>query len=158
MYQLDWTWFVLIGLFVVLLLLTRPRVWRLVARLAGRVGEWAATHWQRAEEADREEEELWQMERRRQLCDNLRRVEHLVATDAYMSATRQRANRIAYHRLVHDLRHTPAVFPASVQAQSFGPWDDSDIDSRSTMLINKSTSKQPPRVEILEIGSRPRRH
>jgi len=154
MYQLDWSWFVLIGLFVMLLMLTKPRVWRAAVWLGGRVGEWATTHWKRAEEADRKEEELWQMERRRKLCDDLRRVEHLVATDSYMSATRQRANRIAYHRLVYDLRHTPEVFPT----QTFGTWYESDIDPRSTTLINKGFSKQQPTVEVLEIGWRRRSH
>jgi hypothetical protein len=157
MYQLDGSWFAVVGLFLALLLLSKPRVWRVVVRLAGVVAEWATTHWKRADEADREEEELWQMERRRRLYDDLRRVEHLVATDSYMSATRQRANRIAYNRLVYDLRHTPDVFPTA-QPQTFGTWYESDIDPRSTTLINKGYSKQQPTVEVLEIGWRRRGH
>jgi hypothetical protein len=153
--QLGLSW-VVVGLFLFLLLLTRPGVWRVVVRLAGCTSEWAATHWQRTEESDREEIELWQMERRRRLCEDLRRVEHLVATDSWMSATRQRANRIAYNQLVDDLRHTPEVFPTIRQPQMFGPWDESDIDPRSTWLINTGGSPQPPTVEVLEIGWRRR--
>jgi hypothetical protein len=154
--QLDGSW-VVVGLFLVLLMLTRPGPWSVVVRIAGRVNEWAATHWKRAEESDREEEELWLMERRRKLCDDLRRVEHLVATDSWMSATRQRANRIAYYRLVDDLRHTPDVFPTIFQPEAFGDWEQSDLDLRSTRLINKGVPKQPPTVEVLEIGWHRRR-
>ncbi|HJV15381.1 MAG TPA: hypothetical protein VJ625_15935, partial [Propionibacteriaceae bacterium] len=84
------------------------------------------------------------------LCEDLRRVEHLVATDSWMSATRQRANRIAYNRLVYDLRHTPEV--SSTSFQTFGSWDESAIDPRWTRLINNGAAQKPPTVEVLEIG------
>jgi hypothetical protein len=147
---------VVLGLFVVLLLLTRTTPRRVVVRLVSRVGEWTTTHWKRPEESDREEDELWQMERRRRLCADLRRVEHLLATDSWMSATRQRANRIAYNRLVDDLRHTPDVFPAAFQPPTLDLSDESAIDPRSTGLINIGVPQQRRTVEVLEIG-RPRR-
>jgi hypothetical protein len=98
---------------------------------------------------------LWLMERRRKLCDDLRRVERLVATDSWMSATRQRANRIAYHQLVDDLRHTPEV--SSTIFQTFGPWDESAIEPGFPRLINNAASQKPPTVEVLEIGWHRRR-
>jgi hypothetical protein len=150
MSQLDGS-FVVLTVFLFLLLLTKPTPRRVVVRLVRPASEWAATHWKKAEVSDREENELWLMERRRKLCDDLRRVEHLVATDSWMSATRQRANRMAYNQLVYDLRHTPEVSPTIFQ--TFGSWDESVSDSRSTrLLINNGASQRPPTVEVLEIG------
>ena len=143
---------IVVGLLVVLLLFRIPTTRRVLARLGRRVSDWATTHWTRAEESDWAEDELWQMERRRKLCADLRRVEHLVATDTWMSATRQRGNRIAYDRLVDDLRHTPDVFPASLQPQTFSPWDESAIDTRSWGQTFDGFSQQPRTVEVLEIG------
>jgi hypothetical protein len=151
--QVDGSFIVLAVFFLLLLLAgTMPR--RVAVRLARRVSDWVAAHWTKGD-SDREESELWLMERRRRLCDDLRRVERLVATDSWMSATRQRANRIAYHQLVDDLRHTPEVSPTIYQ--TFGPWDESRSDTRSPWLINKGTPQQPPTVEVLEIGWRRRR-
>ena len=99
---------------------------------------------------------LWQMERRSRMCADLRRVEHLLATDTWMSATRQLGNRIAYHRLVDDLRHTPVVLPTIFQ--TFGSLDESTFEPPSRWLPNAGYSPQPPTVEILEIGWGRRRH
>jgi hypothetical protein len=144
------------GLLAMLLLLRWPVSRRTLARLARRVGDWAITHWTRAEEADPDDDELWQVERRRRLCADLRRVEHLLATDSWMSATRQIGNRIAYHRLVDDLRHMPVVLPTI--SQTFGSWDESAIAPPSRWLTNAGYSAQPPKVEVLEIGWGRRRH
>jgi hypothetical protein len=147
---------VLFGLLVVLLPLRWSASRGALARLARRVGGWAVTHWTRAEEADPDEAELWQVERRRKLSADLRRVEHLLATDTWMSATRQLGNRIAYHRLVDDLRHMPVMLPTI--SQTFGTWDESAFETPSRWLPNAGYSAQPPKVEILEIGWSRRRH
>ena len=157
MHGLDNSLVVVLGLFVVLFLLTRPVAVRVLVRPARRIGEWVTTHWKRTEELDSEELELWLVERRRRLCADLRRVEHLVATDTWMSATRQRGNRIAYNRLVDDLRHMPDVFPTIYQPETFDPWDQSPIDPRSIALANNASARQQPTVEVLEIGWRRRR-
>ena len=149
--QLDGSWVVLV-VFIGLLLLTEPRPRRGVIRLATRVGEWAKTHGQKTEEWDPEEQQLWLLERRRKLSADLRRVEHLLATDEWMSATRQRGNRIAYNRLVDDLRHIPDVFPAIFQSQTFDPWDEPTTDPRFSGLLNGSSATQGRTVEVLEIG------
>jgi hypothetical protein len=144
------------GVLAVLLLFRWPRSRRALVRLAIRVGDWANTHWIRAEEVDPVADELWQVERRRRLCADLRRVEHLLATDTWMSATRQRGNRIAYNRLVDDLRHMPVVLPSITQ--TFGTWDESALAPPSRWLPRAGYSPQPPTVEILEIGWGRRRH
>jgi hypothetical protein len=145
---------VVFGLLVVLLLLLLLLRWpasrRALARLARRVSDWATTHWSRAEEWDSDERALWQMERRSRLCADLRRVERLLATDTWMSATRQLGNRIAYHRLVDDLRDMPEVLPTIFQ--TFGALDESTFEPPSRWLSNAGYSPQPPTVEILEIG------
>jgi hypothetical protein len=147
--QLDGS-FVVLAVFICLLLFAGLMPRGLAVRVVRRATDWATTHWKKAEDDDREENELWLMERRRKLCDDLRRVEHLVATDSWMSATRQRANRIAYNQLVDDLRHTPEVSPTIYQ--TFGPWDESAVDPGFTRLINNGASQKPPTVEVLEIG------
>jgi hypothetical protein len=157
MYGLDSSLVVVLGLFVVLFLFARPVTLRVLVRPARRVGEWVTTHWKRTEELDSEELELWLVERRRRLCADLRRVEHLVATDTWMSATRQRGNRIAYNRLVDDLRHMPDVFTTIYQSEAFDPWHESPIDTRSIALVNNGAARQQPTVEILEIGWHRRR-
>jgi hypothetical protein len=69
------------------------------------------------------------LHRRQKLGADLRRVEHLVATD--MSATRQLGNRLAYEQLLDELRRTPDVFPSSFQFQNFESWDEPIVASRS---------------------------
>jgi hypothetical protein len=145
---------VVLGLFVALLLLSRPVIQHLLVRLARNVRDWATAHFERAEVRDRDEDELWLMERRRKLCADLRRVEHLIATDTWMSATRQRGNRLAYDQLVDDLRHIPDVSPTFFE--TFGSWDESTIEPQSSWLSVDGFSPQPRTVEVLEIG-RPRR-
>jgi hypothetical protein len=145
---------VVLVLIVALVLITRPVGRRALGRLGRGVRGWATSHFERAEERDSDEDQLWLMERRRKLCADLQRVEHLLDTDAWMSATRQRGNRIAYLRLVDDLRHTPDVPPTILG--TFGSWDESTIESSSRWLTNDGISQRPRTVEVLEIG-RPRR-
>ena len=149
--QLDGSWVVLV-VFIGLLMLAEPRPRRVVVWLGRRVGDWATAHRQQTEEWDPEEQQLWLLERRRKLCADLRRIEHLLATDEWMSATRQRGNRIAYNRLVDDLRHFPDVFPTIFQSQTFDPWDEPATDPRFTGLLNGGPTTQGRTVEVLEIG------
>ena len=104
-------------------------------------------------EYDPEEDELWLMEKRRRLTANLRRVEHLVATDTWMSATRQRANRLAYLQLVEDLRHIPQVSPGLAPFLGIDSYDQS-ANLRSTRYLAVGGVPRTPQVEILEIGWR----
>ena len=141
-----------LGVLVGLLLIRIPVTRRHLGRLTRRVGDWVRTHWARTEEWDQDEHDLWMMERRSRLCADLRRVEHLLATDAWMSATRQRGNRIAYNRLVDDLRRMPVVSSTIFQPQIFDPFDEGPADPRWSRLTTVGFSQKPRTVEVLEIG------
>ena len=144
------TWLLVLGLYVVLPLLTWPKIQRALAPLAVRINDWATARIER-NEYDPEEDELWLMEKRRRLSADLRRVEHLVATDTWMSATRQRANRLAYLQLVEDLRQIPQLSPALFPGND--SWDES-VNLRSTRYLAAGYVPRTPEVEILEIGWR----
>jgi hypothetical protein len=124
--------------------------------LAVRVNDWATARIER-NEYDPEGDELWLLEKRRRLTADLRRIEHLLATDTWMSATRQLANRLAYDQLVADLRDTPEVFPALGTIPSAAARDESAGRLGSAGYIGAAYPAQKPVVEILEIGRRPRR-
>ena len=143
-------WLAIVALFVLLPVLTWPEAVRALGRLATRVNDWATAHAAATEVRDRDEEELWLVHRRRQLYADLARIEHLIATDTWMSATRQRGNRLAYAQLLDDLRRTPDVF----EPHSFDPWDATTADSGRFRFSGTGQTQQPSTVEVLEIGWR----
>jgi hypothetical protein len=148
---------IFLGLFVILLL-SRLVPQRLLRRMARRSYDWASARYERTEELDPDETELWLAEKRRKLCSDLRRVEHLLATDSWMSATRQLGNRLAYRQLVDDLRHTPEVFPAPAPFPSFDSRDVSTEPLGSAGYMSAGFAARSPHVEVLEIGWRRRRN
>ena len=150
------TWFLVIGLYVVLPLLTWPASQRVLMRLAGRLNGWSTARLVPTEQYDPEQSDLWLWEKRNRLCADLRRIEDLLATDTWMSATRQLANRLAYDQLVADLRDTPEVFPALGTIPSAAARDESAGRLGSAGYIGAAYPAQKPDVEILEIGRRPR--
>ena len=144
---------VVYGLVVLLLILLHiPVTQRLLVSLARRGSDWTKTHHARAEERDPDEDAMLLMEQRRRLCADLRRVEHLLATDTWMSATRQRGNRLAYNQLVDDLRRMPVAVSTIFQPQTFDPWDEPAVEPSYWRLRNDGFRPQPPTVEVLEIG------
>jgi hypothetical protein len=148
-------WLALVTLFVLLPVLTRPETVRVLSRLANRLNDWATTHAAATEEKDEDEVQLWLVHRRRQLGADLARIEHLLATDSWMSATRQRGNRLAYDQLVDELRRIPDVF----EPHSLSPWDPSAVASGPIRFPGTGYPQQQSTVEVLEIGwRRPRRH
>lgn len=148
---------VVLGLFVILLL-SRAVPQRLLRRVARRSYDWATARYERTEELDPDELELWLAEKRRRLCSDLRRVEHLLATDSWMSATRQLGNRLAYRQLVDDLRHTPEVFPLLAPIPSFDSREVSVEPLGSAGYMSAGVVARSPQIEILEIGWRRRRN
>ena len=145
-------WLLALGLLVVLALLSRPGIQHLLARLARGISERAVARFERTEEPDPDQAELWLMEKRRKLSADLRRVEHLLATDTWMSATRQIGNRLAYRQLVEDLRHTPEVYPALAPFASLDSWDESTDLLGSARHLRAGYAARSPQVEVLEIG------
>jgi hypothetical protein len=140
------------ALFVVLPLLTRPGSWRVLGRLATRVDDWAIARGKRTDDPDRDDEDLWLMYKRDKLSADLRRVERLLATDTWMSATRQLGNRLAYDQLIDELRRIPDVFPISFQPQALDSWDESQVERLWRAPAVNGYSAQSPTVEVLDIG------
>ena len=108
----------------------------------------------RPRDFDREAEELSRVLRRQQLCADLRRVEHLIATDTWMSATRQLGNRLAYEQLLDDLRHTPDVLPAISGMSEINSWTASASTVQPAIGVTGYGSRSASKIEILEIGWR----
>ena len=141
------------GLFIVLALLSRPVSWRVLARFATWVDGRVAVSHSGMDDPDRDEDALL-MYRRDRLCADLRRIEHLLATDAWMSATRQLGNRLAYDQLVDELRRIPDM-PSSFERQTLDWWNESKSQPLwGGPLTTNGYSEKPPAVEILEIGWR----
>jgi hypothetical protein len=143
-------WLVLFALILAVPLLARPFIRRQLSRLGGVVFDRLS----QPAEPDREAEELWSVLRRERLCADLRRVEHLIATDTWMSATRQLGNRLAYAQLLDDLKHTPEVLPA---LSGFGEVDSWTAFPPAVEQAFPSAGYAPrnaPKIEILEIGWR----
>jgi hypothetical protein len=99
-------WPLLVAL-VVVLLLRAPFVRHAAVRLARRVLAWGQVRAAAAERMDPEAEELWLASRRQRLSAAADRVRRIVATDEWMTATRQIANRIALADLLDELRRLP---------------------------------------------------
>jgi hypothetical protein len=174
------SWLIVVLAFVVLPFLTRPTVRRLLRGLAERADEWSRSRTERKVKADPEQEKLWLWSKRRRLCAALDRIEHLLATDEWMSATRQLGNRLAYEQLVDELRHTPDAFPASLggpivdlwaeplpvrgrrRSPARGPrdsrdrWDVRDFEAGWSVPTATGSMAHPAAVEVLEIGWRHR--
>jgi hypothetical protein len=108
----------------------------------------------RPSDVDREAEELSRVLRRQRLCADLRRVEHLIATDTWMSATRQLGNRLAYEQLLDDLRHTPDVLPAIPGINEINNWTASASTIEPAIPMTGYGPRNAPTIEILEIGWR----
>ena len=104
-------------------------------------------------DSDQEAEELRGVLRRQQLCADLRRIEHLIATDTWMSATRQLGNRLAYEQLLDDLRHTPDILPAIPGMREINNWTASSAVQPAIPMTGYGP-RSAPKVEILEIGWR----
>jgi hypothetical protein len=146
-------YFVASGLFVVLALLTRPVSWRVLARLATWVDGRAAVHHSGTDDPDRDDDALL-MYRRDRLYADLRRIEHLLATDMWMSATRQLGNRLAYDQLLDEIRRIPDM-PSSFERQTVDWWNESKSQPIwGGPLTTNGYAEKPPAVEILEIGWR----
>jgi hypothetical protein len=143
-------WLVLFALILALPLLGRPFIRKQLSRLGGVIFDRLS----RPAELDREAEELWNVLRRERLCADLRRVEHLIATDMWMSATRQLGNRLAYAQLLDDLKHTPDVLPAISGIGEVDSWTAFPSPFQPAISNAGYASRNAPQIEILEIGWR----
>jgi hypothetical protein len=172
------SWTIVALAFVALPIFAVPAVSRAIREQAERASEWVSAREARKSALDPEQEKLWQWTKRRRLCAALDRIERLMATDSWMSATRQLGNRLAYQQLLTELRRTPDVFPAGLDLTA-GPtwtparstrrwaqprpdvWDDRDFAvgwsvSAPVAAAFTSSTSQPGSVEVIEIGWRRR--
>jgi hypothetical protein len=141
---------VVIALMLALPLLARPFVRKRISRLGGVILE----NLSRPADVDRDAEELSQVLRRQRLSTDLRRVEHLITTDSWMSATRQLGNRLAYEQLLDDLRHTPDVLPAIPGTNEINTWTASASTDQPAIPVTGYGFRSAAKIEILEIGWR----
>lgn len=105
-------------------------------------------------EWETEQTELWLMARRRQLTEDLARVEQLIRNDAWMSATRQIGNRLARDQLVAGLRRIPDLLPGRDRYAVLEPVPQIGYDSP---VPGPALSPRGPAVEVLEVGGWSRR-
>ncbi len=135
-------WAALVGaVFAARLLDTRPGRRFLRARV-DRLSDWWVSRQARASDVEPEYDELAVVLRRQQLSAHIQRLRRIVATDEYMSATRQIANRLAYRWLQRELEETPAILP--------GPSDDDSFDR----WVPRGYNPRHREPEVLEIGWR----
>ena len=97
-------WLVLLAMMLALLLLGIP----VVRKHIGRLGRVILDRHNQPRDFDREAEELSRVLRRQQLCADLRRVEHLLATDTWMSARQPARVRAATRRPEAHARRLPS--------------------------------------------------
>lgn len=107
-------------LFVLAVAMTyeRPRAWL----LAG--GRALAERYGRPEHSpvwEQEHAELWLMARRKQLSEDLQRIEQLLRHDERMSATRQLGNRLAREQLRASLARIPDLLPGRDRFVAYQP-------------------------------------
>jgi hypothetical protein len=141
---------VLIALMLASPLLARPFIRKHISRLGSVILE----NLSRPADVDRDAEELSRVIRRERLCADLRRVEHLITTDSWMSATRQLGNRLAYQQLLDDLRHTPDVLPATSGISEIYNWTASASTAQPAIPVTGYGFRSAAKIEILEIGWR----
>ena len=126
-------WLIGIGVFVVLVLLLRLAIVRgVIGRWLKPVGERLAEWVNPPPPFDPVADDLAKALRRERLQADVRRLQHLLATDEWMSATRQMGNRLAYDWLVRELdRSTRSISPLFVSDDTYGNWDLPGSASRS---------------------------
>ena len=119
-----------------------------------RLGSAILERFSRPRDVDQEADELWRTARRQQLCADLRRVKHLIATDTWMSATRQLGNRLAYEQLLDDLKQTPDVLLPIPGMSEINSWTPATSAAEPVIPDIGYGSRNAPKIEILEIGWR----
>src|SRR4051794_5156690 len=135
-----------------LLSLRSRHVRALLGRGTARLRRWAVAHAERAARPDPEAEELYRVVRRQRLCADIERVGRLVATDSWMSATRQLGNRLAYDTLLHELRLMPPPLTA-VQYGVAERWND-PTPLWAAPPTSGGHHPRTPAVEVIDLGWR----
>lgn len=118
----------------------------------GRAGQRALIRLELMSDPDLAPDPLWWARRHRQLCADVDRLERLVVTDTWMSATRQLGNRIALRQLLLELELTPEVNAAALGYEAASFSHAASLPAWSTDLDHRDDDRRGSAVEILEIG------
>lgn len=150
----DRFWLIGVGVFVVLCVLIRLAVVRgLVSRWLRHLGERLAEWVNPPPPFDPVADDLAKALRQERLQADVRRLQRILATDEWMSATRQIGNRLAYEWLVRELdKSTRGLSPLFVSDDRYGNWDVPGPLEPTTPRAKSHPAQRPPQVEILEIG------
>jgi hypothetical protein len=169
----DAAFLIVVLVFIATLALTRPFVLRALAQFAEYTGERGQARAARRTPVDEEAESLRLWSKRCRLGAALDRVERLLATDSWMSGTRQLGNRMAYDQLVAELSRIPDVFPnrpyaplVEVWSETYPTkrrsssasdrWDDKHQIQAWSATVPAGPPSRPGQVEVLDIGWRRR--
>ena len=133
---------------------SRPPLW---LRVRARLGPFGVRLWRQLsvpEPPDEDQLRRWAEQRLEQLQHHLERVRRLILDDAWMTATRQVANRLAHEHLVRD------VHAAEAAVAVFGPVAAWMVPTGPTLMaVPRFANAAPaPRatVEVIEFGPRGR--
>lgn len=138
------------GVVVVLWALSRPRVCRPLAAGVVTAARWLVHRCVRAEEMeDVAVRAAFARQRRRRLWADLRRLDRLIATDEWMSATRQLGNRMARAQVLDEIRRLPAVDP-DLPAEL--PWDSPTTEPEPAPEFVEDLVPRFSEPEVLELG------
>lgn len=129
--------------FAVALTYQRPRAW-LLARVQAFTKRYG--HPEHTPAWEQEHAELWLMARRKQLMEDLDRIERLLLHDHSMSATRQLGNRLARDQLIASLARIPDLLPGRDRFFSPEPLAY-DRPAPSPVMAARGRT-----VEVLEVG------
>ncbi len=138
--------------FVGVVLISSSRVRAHLGPHLARAGLRALIRLELVRDPDLAPDPLWFARRRRQLCADVARLERLVTTDTWMSATRQLGNRIALRQLLLELDLTPDVNVTALGYEAAGFSHASALPAWSTDLDHRDDDRRVSAVEILEIG------
>jgi len=132
------------------------------SRLAAWAVEWLAGD----EEVDDIAAEVARIRRRERLRSDVERLQRLIATDTWMSATRQLGNRMAYAQLIREVEEADDLWAPSPTSGQFGnlvvggssgragslPWAGTSAPVPD--LVAPGTFRSAGTVEVLELGRR----
>jgi len=157
------SWLLAIGLFTGPFLLKRLVVRRAPDGWLNRFGRWALDRLTSAPDPELSEEDqlaadLAAVLRRERLIRDADRVRRLLATDEWMSATRQIGNRMAYEQLLHELASVPQIVQPAPRAGAGTSWALNGLQGPGSTTPSSTGSSgyapQQTRVETLDLGWR----
>jgi hypothetical protein len=153
LYQLVY-WLVIAGVLVALPMLANrwPVAELRSAPVLNRLGVWASDQSTPTAEFDQLAEDLSRVLRRERLRADIQRLQHILATDMWMSATRQLGNRLAYQWLVRELERTREPTPAVAALVGADAWSSAATLQQPSSWVCSPDYQGSPTVEVLDIG------